>query len=144
MPDLDKYERSIKDYDDSSDEFKPFREVSDIMPYPHGQCTWYVYNRMKQFGTSISGDLGDAHNWNNRAQYRDYQVSHTPKRHAAVVFEAGQFGADQHYGHVAFVEKVNSDGSIVISESNVKGLGIISHRTINSAAAEELSYITGK
>ncbi len=74
MPDLDKYERSIKDYDDSSDEFKPFREVSDNMPYPHGQCTWYVYNRMKQFGTSISGDLGDAHNWNNRAQYRDYQV----------------------------------------------------------------------
>ena len=52
------------------------------------------------------GDLGDAHNWNNRAQYRDYQVSHTPKRHAAVVFEAGQFGADQHYGHVAFVEKL--------------------------------------
>lgn len=50
----------------------------------------------------------------------------------------------QHYGHVAFVEKVNSDGSIVISESNVKGLGIISHRTINAAAAEELSYITGK
>ena len=34
------------------------------------------------------------------------QVSHTPKRHAAVVFEAGQFGADQHYGHVAFVEKL--------------------------------------
>ena len=31
------------------------------MPYPHGQCTWYVYNRMKQFGTSISGDLGDAY-----------------------------------------------------------------------------------
>ena len=69
MPDLDKYERSIKDYDDSSDEFKPFREVSD----PVCQCTGYVYNRMKQFGTSISGDLGDAHNWNNRAQYRDYQ-----------------------------------------------------------------------
>ncbi len=44
----------------------------------------------------------------------DYQVSHTPKRHAAVVFEAGQFGADQHYGHVAFVEKVNSDGSMVL------------------------------
>ena len=36
--DLDKYERSIKDYDDSSDEFKPFREVSDNMPYPR-QCT---------------------------------------------------------------------------------------------------------
>lgn len=144
MPDLDKYERSINDDDSSSDEFKPFREVSDSMPYPHGQCTWYVYNRMKQFGSSISGDLGDAHNWNNRAEYRDYQVSHMPKRHTAVVFEAGQFGADQQYGHVAFVEKVNSDGSIVISESNVKGLGIISYRTIGASVAEELSYITGK
>lgn len=144
MPDLDKYERSINDDDSSSDGFKPFREVSDNMPYPHGQCTWYVYNRMKQFGSSISGDLGDAHNWNNRAEYRDYHVSHTPKRHSAVVFEAGQFGADQQYGHVAFVEKVNRDGSIVISESNVKGLGIISYRTINAEAAEELSYITGK
>ena len=35
-------------------------------------------------------------------------------------------GADSYYGHVAIVEGVNADGSIKISESNVKGLGVIS------------------
>ncbi len=68
---------------------------------------------MKQFGTSISGDLGDAHNWNNRAQYRDYQVSHTPKRHAAVVSELDESGAST-LRSCSILEKVNSDGSIVI------------------------------
>jgi surface antigen len=56
-----------------------------------------------------------------------YNVSATPKNHTAVVFEAGQSGASALYGHVAFVEKVNDDGSIIISESNVKGLGIVSY-----------------
>ena len=48
--------------------------------YPHGQCTWYVYHRMNQFDASISGDLGDAHNWNNRAESEGYTVTHTPKK----------------------------------------------------------------
>lgn len=59
-------------------------------------------------------------------------------------FEAGQLGADTQYGHVAFVEKVNADGSIIISESNVKGLGVISYRTIDADDAAQLDYITGK
>ena len=63
---------------------------------------------------------------NNRAERKGYTVSSTPKTHTAVVFEAGQHGADSLYGHVAFVEKVNDDGSIVISESNVKGLASFS------------------
>ena len=64
--------------------------------------------------------------------------------HSAVVFEAGQAGAHDIYGHVAFVEKVNKDGSIVISESNVKGLGIVSYRTIDASTAEDLHYIEPK
>ena len=61
-----------------------------------------------------------------------------------MVFEAGQAGASSYYGHVAFVERVNDDGSIVISESNVKGLGIISYRTLDANTADQLSYISGK
>lgn len=141
MPDLDDYE--VNNDDDNSD-FKPFSETTNHSPYPHGQCTWYVYHRMSQFDQYVGGDLGDARNWNNRAERKDYTVSSTPKKHTAVVFEAGQHGADPLYGHVAFVEKVNDDGSIVISESNVKGLGIVSHRTIDADVATDLSYITGK
>lgn len=141
MPDLADYQPSDENHEG---DFKPFAETTDNMPYPHGQCTWYVYNRMPQFNKTISGDLGDARNWNNRAERKGYHVSSTPKAHTAVVFEAGQQGADNIYGHVAFVEKVNSDGSIVISESNVQGLGVISYRTIDADDASELSYIEGQ
>lgn len=141
MPNLDNYKANNDHYDLS---FKPFSETTNDSPYPHGQCTWYVYNRMAQFDKYVSGNLGDARNWNNRAERKGYTVSSTPKDHNVVVFEAGQKGSDQIYGHVAFVEKVNDDGSIVISESNVKGLGIVSYRTIDADSATELSYITGK
>lgn len=141
MPNLDNYKANNDHYDLS---VKPFSETTNDSPYPHGQCTWYVYNRMAHFDKYVSGDLGDARNWNNRAERKGYTVSSTPKDHNVVVFEAGQKGSDQIYGHVAFVEKVNDDGSIVISESNVKGLGIVSYRTIDADSATELSYITGK
>lgn len=143
MPNLKKYTKSIGT-DTSGSDFKPFVESSKASPYPQGQCTWYVYNRMEQYDASLDGNLGDAHNWNNRAESEGYSVTHSPKNHTAVVFEAGQLGADTQYGHVAFVEKVNDDGSIVISESNVKGLGVISYRTIDAADAADLDYIQGK
>lgn len=144
MPSLDKYNHSIKNDDQSQSSFKPFEESQGSAGYPQGQCTWYVDQRMKQFNEYIHSNMGDAHNWNNRAEKEGYHVSSTPKKHTAVVFEAGQLGADTQYGHVAFVEKVNSDGSIIISESNVKGLGVISYRTIDASDASQLDYITGK
>lgn len=143
MPNLKKYTQSIGT-ETSGIDFKPFVEASGSSPYPQGQCTWYVYQRMQQYDSSISGDLGDAHNWNNHAEREGYTVTHSPKNHTAVVFEAGQLGADTQYGHVGFVEKVNDDGSIVISESNVKGLGVISYRTIDAEDANDLDYIQGK
>ncbi|WP_270235004.1 amidase domain-containing protein [Staphylococcus warneri] len=144
MPSLDKYNHTIHSDDQSQSSFKPFEENQGSSSYPQGQCTWYVDQRMKQFGQYIHSNLGDAHHWNNRAAREGYQVSSTPKKHTAVVFEAGQLGADTQYGHVAFVEKINADGSIIISESNVKGLGVISYRTIDADDASQLDYITGK
>ncbi|ARJ50652.1 glucosaminidase domain-containing protein [Staphylococcus lutrae] len=122
--------------------FKPF-SVSGPSPYPHGQCTWYVYHRMAQFGINIPGDMGNASDWTYSALIKGYSVSRQPKVHHAVVFKPNQLGADRYYGHVAFVEKVLHDGSIVVSESNVKGLGVISYRTINANQAQKLDYISG-
>ncbi|NCA41801.1 CHAP domain-containing protein, partial [Streptococcus equi] len=124
MPDLDRYAKQTSSGEDASgSEFKSFEITDSSSPYPQGQCTWYVYERVQQFGKKVGSDWGDAHNWDNRAESDNYDVSQTPSTHSAVVFEAGQAGAHDIYGHVAFVEKVNKDGSIVISESNVKGLG---------------------
>lgn len=130
---------STKDYNGA---FKPF-SVSANSPYPHGQCTWYVYNRMAQFDISIPGDMGNAADWTYSALLKGFSVSSTPKQHSAVVFNPNELGADRYYGHVAFVEKINADGSIVVSESNVKGLGVISFRTIDAKDAKQLDYISG-
>ncbi|PCF35143.1 N-acetylmuramoyl-L-alanine amidase [Staphylococcus delphini] len=122
--------------------FKPFAITADS-PYPYGQCTWYVYNRMAQFDIHISGMMGNAADWTYSALTQGYSVSSKPKVHSAVVFNPNELGADRYYGHVAFVEKVNRDGSIVVSESNVKGLGVISFRTIDAKDATQLDYISG-
>ena len=141
MPDISNFTVA---HEASASHFKPFTEAASGAAYPQGQCTWYVYNRMAQFGLHIGGHLGDARDWDQHAANAGYSVRSIPSEHSAVVFEPGQLGADAYYGHVAFVEKVHSDGSIVISESNVKGLGVISYRTIDASDAESLTYIKGK
>ena len=87
--------------------------------------------------------MGNASDWTYSALTKGFSVSSEPEAHTAVVFKPGQLGADRYYGHVAFVEKVNKDGSIVVSESNVKGLGVISYRTIDKEDADSLDYIKG-
>ncbi|GGG98694.1 amidase domain-containing protein [Staphylococcus pragensis] len=145
MPDLDKYAKSTSSGQNvSGGDFKPFAITDGATPYPQGQCTWYVYERVQQFGKHVSGNWGDAHHWDNRAERDSYRVTGTPKVHTVAVFERGQAGADSTYGHVAFVEKVNEDGSIIVSESNVKGLGIVSYRMIDADTAQALYYIEPK
>ena len=55
--------------------------------------------------------------------------------------DGGQADADGAYGHVAVLEKINADGSIEISESNAKGLGVISTRTFSAAEAGKFQYV---
>ena len=48
----------------------------------------------------------------------------------------GLAGADPTYGHVAFVEAVNADGSLYISEMNVRGLNVISYHVQSQQALQ--------
>lgn len=110
--------------------------------YPWGQCTWYAYQRRTELGLPVGGSFGNGGQWASSASALGYWVDSTP-RHVGdvVVFQPGQQGADSYYGHVAVVEKINADGSIEISESNVKGLGVISSRSFTAAEAGSLQYI---
>ncbi|MGN4157130.1 glucosaminidase domain-containing protein [Staphylococcus auricularis] len=125
-------------------DYIPFEEVAPSATafYPYGQCTWYVYNRLQQFDLNVDTVMGNGGDWAHNGLAKGYTVSHTPKVHTAVSFKPGQLGSDSVYGHVAFVEEVKADGSIVISESNVKGLGVISQRVISELDAQQLSYIS--
>lgn len=66
-----------------------------------------------------------------------------PNRTLRSIFSPGQAGADPTYGHIAFVEQVKSDGSILISESNIKGLGVVSYRTFDAETAKQITYVIG-
>ncbi|HEN6000137.1 TPA: CHAP domain-containing protein [Streptococcus agalactiae] len=109
--------------------------------YPWGQCTWFVFNRGNEVGVRFDPYMGNGGDWRHKP---GYTTTHTPTEHSALSFAPGQAGADPTYGHVAFVEQVKSDGSVLISESNVKGLGVISYRTFDKETAKQFTYVIGK
>ncbi|MFC3928240.1 CHAP domain-containing protein [Streptococcus caprae] len=109
--------------------------------YPWGQCTWYVYNRAQELGYSFDAYMGNGGDWQYKA---GYETSHEPKVGAALSFSPGQAGADGTYGHVAIVEAIAEDGTVLISESNAMGLGVVSYRTFSADQAAQFTYVTGK
>lgn len=87
--------------------------------YARGNCTWYAKSKRPDLPNS----LGNANTWASRAKASGIPTGPTPK-----VGSIGQKGM-----HVVYVERVNSDGTIYISEMNYTGLGKISHRTVSPA-----------
>jgi len=84
--------------------------------YIPGYCTWYVANRRAEIGRPLPANLGDAWTWDNRAAEAGIRVDNVPAVGAAIVTKT-----NQRPGHVAFVEAVNADGSVWISEMNSRG-----------------------
>ncbi|MCA5014560.1 MULTISPECIES: phage tail tip lysozyme [unclassified Enterococcus] len=105
--------------------------------YALGNCTWYVYNRMAQLGKTIHPTMGNANQWViNYILTPGAKLVSTPRRGDAVIFTNGVAGSSAIYGHVAFVEYVNSDGTFVISEMNVSGEYSMSWRVLRKEAGE--------
>ena len=66
-----------------------------------------------------------------------YTVNNTPKQGAIMQTSQGAFG------HVAYVENVNNDGSVKVSEMNYNGgPGVVSTRTISASQAGAYNYIS--
>lgn len=108
--------------------------------YAFSECTWWAYLRRKQLGLPVGSHFGNGAQWADSAKALGYWVDNTP-RHVGdiVVFEAGQAGADSTYGHVAIVEKINSDGSIETSESGASYNGGTFSRTFKNVG--DFQYI---
>jgi surface antigen len=83
--------------------------------YDYGYCTWYVANKRLAAGAPMPTNLGNAATWGTRAAAYGLRTGRTPAPGAAVVTSTS--GA----GHVAYVEVVNADGSVWISEMNSRG-----------------------
>ncbi|MGJ0147386.1 CHAP domain-containing protein [Staphylococcus hominis] len=101
--------------------------------YTSGQCTYYVYDRV---GGKIGSTWGNANNWANAAASAGYTVNNRPSAGAIMQSTAGA------YGHVAYVESVNSNGSITVSEMNYgHGVGVVTSRTLSSSEAASYNFI---
>ena len=85
----------------------------------HGMCLIVV-----AIGKGISTYWWNANNWDICT--RDgYRIDGNPTVGSIAQSDAG------YYGHVAFVERVNSNGSILVSEMNFSASpGILTYRTI--------------
>lgn len=91
-------------------------ELMDPDEYYYRNCTSYVAWRVKtETGKSASG-LGNANTWDDNAPGKGYIVDTTPEPGDAAVWDTT--GPGDKYGHVAYVESVNADGSANITDYN--------------------------
>ena len=93
--------------------------------YYRGYCTWYVKERRPD----LPNRLGNGGQWAASAAAQGYATGSTPR--AGAVAETT--------GHVAYVESVNGNGTITISEMNgPAGFGVVGSRTV---PASQYHYI---
>ncbi|MGM0165024.1 hypothetical protein IGI72_003804 [Enterococcus sp. DIV1059_2] len=114
--------------------------------YPFGQCTFYVFNRMYQLNSKVDDYMGNGGFWGDSGRQKGFKVSSTPKVGTAMSIRPGDAGSSPLYGHVTVVEHINSDGSVLVSECNVRdpGSGRVSWRVINASVVSRASFIEGK
>lgn len=78
--------------------------------YIRGYCTWYVANRI-----AVPSNWGNANTWDNLAPRSGWTVSSVPRPGAVAQTNRGS------EGHVAYVEAVSEDGSM-IKYSDMNGI----------------------
>lgn len=93
--------------------------------YDYGWCTWHAANRRIQASGSFHTGLGNAISWYSRARALGMQTGAEP-RAGAVLWHANMGGL----GHVAYVEKINDDGSLHVSDMNYPIWGRVTYRTV--------------
>ena len=95
------------------------RRASSGNGYVAGYCTWYVKNRRPD----LPNNLGNARTWVSRAASQGLATGSTPR--------AGAVG--QQGNHVVYIESVNGDGTVTVSDMNWSGLYVKTVRTVSSS-----------
>ena len=108
------------------------------------ECVSYVgWKAYEAYGLVLA--WGNANNWDDRARLYGYRVDHTPEPGSIGQVDSGI------YGHVWWVESINADGSVNVTEYNnayatflysgVYQYGDFGARTISAGTAAAYNYI---
>ncbi|OAW32600.1 CHAP domain-containing protein [Staphylococcus hominis] len=106
--------------------------------YAKGQCTYYVFDRVKEDHYLISNQWGDAKHWANKAKKQGYTVNENPTKGSILHYPKGK------HGHVAYVEQVNNDGSLIVSDMNFRKPYEITTRFVDVDQVDQFNYIHPK
>ena len=98
--------------------------------FAYGYCTWYVFNRVPYIPW-----LGDAWQWFGAAQSNGWPTGQSPRPGSIMVTW------ESSWGHVAYVESVNGDGSWTVSEMNFRGWDQVDTRTIRPGGVPLIGFI---
>jgi surface antigen len=95
--------------------------------FGYRNCTDFVAWKINSLGKSFyntmgGGRFGNATYWDDNARQLGWTVSSVPRARSIGVREGT-------YGHVAFVESVNGDGSVNVAQYNAAGTGTFSRAT---------------
>lgn len=93
--------------------------------YDTFQCTWWAAIRRAQIGKPVDGHMGNGGVWAGKARTLGYPMGGGPQPGDAISFHPGVHGSDGTYGHVAIIEEVKPDGSIVISQSGTGWMAVV-------------------
>lgn len=114
------------DWYNTGDNSLYYLSPSEANPGVFGQCTWYASGRTAQLRGGTEGSwapTGDKNDFPNANEWylpsslegSNWFVSDTPQVGSVAVFRKY---LDTEFGHVGVVEKVNSDGTLTISQFN--------------------------
>lgn len=104
--------------------------------YDYGWCTWHAANRRIGIGKPVPNNLGNAISWLSLARKAGLATGNVPQA-GAVVYHKNIGGL----GHVAFVEKMNEDGSALVSDMNYPYWGRVTYRTVTPAEFGNYAFI---
>ncbi len=99
-----------------------YPEYTVLNPFPlkGNNCTWFAHGRMMQLGyctRALNSMRFNAHTWAGDAA-SGAVVSDEPVVHSIAYWDRGKF-FNSSLGHVAVVEEIKEDGSILVSDSSV-------------------------
>jgi surface antigen len=102
----------------------------DPWGFGYRNCTsWVAWKMNHTNGIAFSngmrgGRWGNANTWDDNAVALGYTVDASPVAGAIAQTDAGS------YGHVAWVERVNTDGTVTLEDYNYGGTGAYAERTV--------------
>jgi surface antigen len=103
---------------------KPLDTVVDQWGMYNRECVSYTAYRVALSGRSMPYGFGDANKWPDAARAHGIAVDVTPRVGDVAILPGGE------HGHSMYIERVNPDGTVLVSQYNKNKTGTYSQENV--------------